>query len=95
MKTLTQPFQGCITFRNRDLYFKAEILPARKAPHVGADSPRHLEPGRPASVHTYRLFDAEDDTGYECTSLYWHYREKIKELILFAWWAEQTVEAAR
>jgi hypothetical protein len=32
-----------------------KLYPARKAPHVGADSPRHMEPGSPARIEVLRL----------------------------------------
>jgi hypothetical protein len=60
-----QKFEGAIRYQGRDLFFKASILPARKAPHVGADSPRFLEPGRRAEVKSYTLhciFDGRDVT---------------------------------
>jgi hypothetical protein len=50
-----QKFGGAIRYQGRDLFFKATIRPARKAPHVGADSPRFLEPGRRAEVKSYTL----------------------------------------
>jgi hypothetical protein len=40
---------------------KALIMPAKKAPHVGADSPRHMEPGRRMSILSYSLYDDDGE----------------------------------
>jgi hypothetical protein len=43
---------------------EARILPIRHAPHVGADSPRFMDPGAPARVQITRvLLDRLDVTG--------------------------------
>lgn len=64
-KDKVQRFEGSIRYEGRDLFVKAAILPARNAPHVGADSPRFMEPPRRAEVVYYSLHDIE--TGAEVT----------------------------
>lgn len=86
-----QPFQTVINFEGTELLVKSIILPATPAPHVGADSPRFLEPGRAASVIHYSLFD---DYGSEVTGYYFLDRERadIEKLILEEWRIDQTGE---
>jgi hypothetical protein len=80
------PLEGCITFRDEDLGFKALILPAKEAPHVGADSPRFMEPGRPAVV--FGIPTLFDDEGRDVTNTFWYYLGQIKSLILTRWAVE-------
>jgi hypothetical protein len=82
-------FQTVITYEKRELLVKAIILPMKKAPHVGADSPRFLEPGHIARVLGYSLFD---DYGEEVTGRYFfdHERMEIEALILHEWAIDQT-----
>ncbi len=82
-------FQTVIRYDNMELLVKAIILPATKAPRVGADSPRFLEPGHVARVLGYSLFD---DYGEEVTGLYFfdHERKDIETRILAEWAIDQT-----
>jgi hypothetical protein len=83
-----QHFQTVITYDKRELLVKAIILPARKAPHVSADSPRFMEPGHVARIISYSL---HDDYGEEVTGLYFdHERMSIEALILHEWAIDQT-----
>ena len=84
-----QRFQTVITYDKRELLAKAIILPARKAPHVSADSPRFLEPGHVAQIISYSL---HNDYGEEVTGLYFfdHERMAIEALILHEWAIDQT-----
>lgn len=84
-------FQTCIVYDGRELGVKAVILPAKKAPHVGADSPRFLEPGHVAQVVFYSLYD---DDGMEVTDYYFfdHERKEVERLILEEWRIDQTGE---
>jgi hypothetical protein len=86
-----QRFECYIDFGQEELGVKAVIQPTVHAPHVGADSPRYLKPGRPAEVVYYELFD---DEGEDITINYYMERdhERIKELILEAWRIDQTAE---
>jgi hypothetical protein len=82
-------FQTCIAYDGHEFGVKAIILPARKAPHVGADSPRFMEPGHVAQVIEYSLYD---DYGKEVTGLYFfdHERKEIEARILAEWTLDQT-----
>lgn len=84
-KNEAQPFEGAIRYEGRDLFVKAEILPAKKAPHVSADSPRHMEPGRRAEVLYYSLHD--NLTGDDVTVNYCFdaVDREITDLIRTAW----------
>lgn len=83
-KDKVQGFEDIIHFDGRDLNVKAAIIPARHAPHVSADSPRHMEPGAPARVVWYALFD---DEGRDITVDYCFDADDraITRLILDAW----------
>ena len=45
------------------------VVPARAAAHVGADSPRYLDPGKPARVEILRILRGAVDVTSELT--YW------------------------
>ena len=85
----SQRFQETIVYNGKEYFFQAIILPAKKAPHVSADSPHFLEPGRIAQVLGYSLFD---DYGEDVTGLYFfdHERMEIESLILHEWALDQT-----
>ena len=84
-------FECLIQFDQEELGVKAVISPKVHAPHVGADSPRFMEPGRPAEVMYYELFN---DEGEDVTINYYMERdhEEIKKLILEAWKIDQVAE---
>ena len=85
--------EGSITFtfhhKDRELGFKAAVLPMKKAPHVGADSPRHMEPGRPDTVLWYVLFD---DDGRDVTNRYHYYADQVREQIIHEYRIQKTAE---
>jgi hypothetical protein len=87
------PFEGRITFtfrhNDREIGCKAAILPMTKAPHVGADSPRHMEPGRPDTVLWYVLFD---DDGRDVTNHYHYYADQVREQIIHEYRIQKTAE---
>jgi hypothetical protein len=87
-----QRFECMIDFEQEELGVKATIQLPVHAPHVGADSPRFLEPGRPAEVLYYELFN---DEGEEVTINYYMERdhEAIKRLILEEWKIDQIADA--
>lgn len=89
-KPTAQPCEGSIRFWDRDLGFKASVLPARQAPHVGADSPRFMEGPRPSTVDWYMLFD---DEGQDITNRYWLYRDDIRARILEQYRYQRTADA--
>lgn len=86
-----QRFQTVINFEGTELLVKSIILPATPAPHVGADSPRFLEPDCIAKIVRYSLFD---DYGSEVTGYYFLDRERadIERLILEEWRIDLTAE---
>jgi hypothetical protein len=85
-------FECMIEYDGDELGVKAVIQPTVHAPHVGADSPRFMRPGRPAEVLAYSLFN---DDGEDVTINYYmeRDREAIKKLILEAWKIDQTADA--
>jgi len=87
-----QRFECMIDFDREELGVKATIQLTVHAPHVGADSPRFMRPGRPAEVLTYSLFN---DEGEDVTINYYMEKdhEEIKKLILEAWKLDQTADA--
>jgi hypothetical protein len=85
-----QPLQGTIRLHEKELHFKAAILPRKDAPHVGADSPRFMAPGYPASVLSYELFD---DEGNDQTNHFYYYRFSIQRLIIDEWKISRVADA--
>jgi hypothetical protein len=85
-----QSAEGFIRFKDHDLGYKAAILPPRGAPHVSADSPRHMEPPRPAAVLHYVIFN---DNGVDVTNWYAYYEPEIKALILDDWMIRRVAES--
>jgi hypothetical protein len=49
------PFLTTVQVRRRWYFVQAKIAPAIQAPHVSADSPRYLEPGKPAEVLSMQI----------------------------------------
>ena len=84
-------FEGMIDFEGDELGVKAIIMPTVHAPHVGADSPRHMQPGRRAEVLYYELFN---DEGEDVTVDYFMASEQaaVKRLILEEWAIDQAAD---
>ena len=56
------PWQGSVTHPSTgSVNFKAVIQPIVHAPHVGADSPRYMEPGRRTEVIYFDLYDEDGE----------------------------------
>jgi hypothetical protein len=60
-----QAHAGEIRVQGVSYGFNAIVRPAKFPPHISADSPRFMEPSRPAEIVFYMLFDEEgnDRTG--------------------------------
>jgi hypothetical protein len=84
-----QRFQTVISFDGHELLVKANIIPAHKAPHVSADSPRFLQPGNPMQLVSYTLHDEE---GEDVTGRYVFDDKEVSALILEEWRIDQTGE---
>ena len=79
---MNRRFGGCegqIRYHGVPYNYKATIIEGRHAPHVGADSPRYMEPGRRSVVAYYELFD---DDGRDEPDLFMDSeKDVIRELI--------------
>lgn len=67
---------------------KCYIMPSRKSPHVGADSPRFMEPGHRTHVLFYSLYN---DEGEEVTPALWDELD-VRRQIVEAFEIDQTAE---
>ena len=60
----------------------ARVLPARRAPHVGADSPRFMSPDQPARIQVLRILrgaeEAENIMPWSRAKIEEAVREKLK-----------------
>jgi hypothetical protein len=81
--------QGSIRYAGFPVNYKATIMPTIHAPHVGADSPRFMEPGR--EVAYFELFD---DDGDEYQHLFMDKEmEEMRVLILEDWQLRKVAES--
>jgi len=83
--------QGTVRYAGITVNYKATIIPTAHAPHVGADSPRYMEPGRKCAVVDFELFD---DYGIEATRAFLvDELEEIRALILEDWQIRRVAES--
>jgi len=83
--------QGTVRYAGITVNYKATIIPTAHAPHVGADSPRYMEPGRKCAVVHFELYD---DDGNDEGHLYMYKElEEIRALILEDWQIRRVAES--
>jgi hypothetical protein len=86
-----QHFHPIIKWNGTEYVVHAVMVPMRKAPHVGADSPRYMDTGHPASVFQFHMED-KDGEPVVLGALFCHELREIRELIYQEWVVDQTAE---
>jgi hypothetical protein len=79
------PFLTTVQIRRRWYFVSSRIAPAVEAPHVGADSPRWCEPGKPAevlSMQVSRPYADQDYAEYSEEEFNDHQWATVKEAVL-------------